>query len=540
MLYVGRHQRRALLAQLALPLAFAIAFFQTGCSLAQRDQSKVELVVPSAGERAASRQALFRSLLPSTVDGFDCLALNVTGEGIETTDYGSGGCSDLGSTSTFVSVADGGTLTLSVPSGAARKVELVGVILPGGCPSGESLTDFLNRTAGASVVGIYRVGSTTSDVYQDSTITIENTFDAASPKYALSCFSYPAPTITAITPAYVGIAAQKAIAISGTGFLTGASAVIGTQECTSPTLSTDKTSLTCTTPAISTSGVLDVKITNPDGQTVTKSSGVTVFNALALTPATTNIRETATLQMTVASGVAPYSFAVSSGAGTISSSGLYTAPAFAKAVPTGEIITATDAAGNTSTATVSVYAALSLSSTSVSVVSGKSVTLTTGGGLAPVTFAKILRTDGVLTNSIYTAPSALSTHASEQVSATDAAGGTQTFQITILPLLTTSVSVTTLTPGNTGFAVSASGGWPPYSYLILNDSDPDGSVSGSGAYTAPLSQMTDVIRVTDSDANTTNVTISTLPGIALSPSSVTLAVGNSVTMAASLGSGTGY
>jgi hypothetical protein len=75
------------------------------------------------------------------------------------------------------------------------------------------------------------------------------------------------PMITSITPALGGGSGGTAITILGSDFVTGATAMLGGVDCTSPTV-LSATSLTCTTGAHA-AGNADVLVTNPDKQTGT-------------------------------------------------------------------------------------------------------------------------------------------------------------------------------------------------------------------------------------------------------------------------------
>jgi hypothetical protein len=81
----------------------------------------------------------------------------------------------------------------------------------------------------------------------------------------------PAPTVTAISPASGTTAGGTAVTISGTGFLTGASASFGGTAAIGVTV-VNSTSITATTPAHA-AGAVDILVTNTDTQNGTKTSG---------------------------------------------------------------------------------------------------------------------------------------------------------------------------------------------------------------------------------------------------------------------------
>lgn len=77
------------------------------------------------------------------------------------------------------------------------------------------------------------------------------------------------PTLTSVTPATGTISGGTGITLAGTLFLQGASVLIGTQPATSVVVASNGLSLTCVTPQVGGSGTVDVRVTNPDGQSAT-------------------------------------------------------------------------------------------------------------------------------------------------------------------------------------------------------------------------------------------------------------------------------
>ncbi len=94
----------------------------------------------------------------------------------------------------------------------------------------------------------------------------------------------PLPVITGITPAAGRTSGGTAIAITGSDFITGATATVGGVDCTSPTVMT-ATRLTCTTGAHAADNV-EVLVTNPDKQTGTLAAAFVYTDKLTLTYAT--------------------------------------------------------------------------------------------------------------------------------------------------------------------------------------------------------------------------------------------------------------
>jgi IPT/TIG domain len=76
-----------------------------------------------------------------------------------------------------------------------------------------------------------------------------------------------APAITSVSPAVGPIAGGTTITIKGALFLAGAQVVVGTQNATNISVSSDGTTIVCKTPAVGGSGAVDINVFNPDGQT---------------------------------------------------------------------------------------------------------------------------------------------------------------------------------------------------------------------------------------------------------------------------------
>lgn len=156
------------------------------------------------------------------------------------------------------------------------------------------------------------------------------------------------------------------------------------------------------------------------------------------------------------------------------------------------------------------------------------------GGSGNYTYAVISGSGTIDASGHYTAPGSASV---DVIEVTDVSTG-KTVQITVTVYGALSISPTTkniVVNGTTTF--SGVGGSGQYSFSRVSGS---GSInSSSGLYTAPGSAGTDVVRVTDTETSlTANATITIYGAVAISPSSKTLAVGNSFTFSGTSGSGT--
>jgi len=79
-----------------------------------------------------------------------------------------------------------------------------------------------------------------------------------------------APTVASVSPTSGSTAGSTAITITGTGFLSGATATVGGVSCTSPNV-TNSTTMTCTTGARA-AATVDIVVTNSDTQSGTGSN----------------------------------------------------------------------------------------------------------------------------------------------------------------------------------------------------------------------------------------------------------------------------
>ncbi len=274
-------------------------------------------------------------------------------------------------------------------------------------------------------------------------------------------------------------------------------------------------------------GVAVVRVSDAFGQTA--DANVTINPALAIDPVSVTLEPSDTQTFTGSGGVGAYVFSVVSGGGSINpSTGLYTAPA-----PGGgsaAVVRVTDTLGNTANANITIQLGLSINPTTFTLAVNNTRTFSAAGGQAPYTFS-VFSGGGSINPStgLYTAPASAG---SAVVRVTDNMSNTADATVTINAALSISpAAVNILTNGAQTF--TASGGVTPYTYSVVSGG---GSInSSSGAYTAPASPATVVVRVTDAIGNTANANATVVHPLVISPSPVTLAVNNSTTFSASGG-----
>jgi PKD repeat protein len=274
--------------------------------------------------------------------------------------------------------------------------------------------------------------------------------------------------------------------------------------------------------APTTAGTAEVEVKDTDGTSDT--AAVTIDPALTISPASETLAVNDIFIFTSSGGVSPYQYAVSSGNGTVDGTGKYTAPSAAGSAT----VTITDSAGNSASATVTVNPALALSPASSIIAVNDVLALNATGGVAPYTFSIAAGGGSVNASGQYTASSSAG---SATVQVTDSEGHVATSAVTINSALALAPASATIAASD-AVTFTASGGVPPYSYTVFSGG---GTISGSGAYTAPSATGTAVVRVTDAVANSVSASITINPAMAIAPVTKTLLVGTSSSFGASGG-----
>ncbi|MGZ3774893.1 MAG: beta strand repeat-containing protein [Pseudobdellovibrionaceae bacterium] len=263
---------------------------------------------------------------------------------------------------------------------------------------------------------------------------------------------------------------------------------------------------------------------SPTPNSVTTS--VLVNPALNLLPASSAVAVSAQKSFSASGGVPPYTYSVQSGGGTVSTTGLYTAPSSSG----NAVLLVTDARGNTATATVTVQDALNISPLTKTLSSGEGFTFTASGGSTPYTFSLVSGAGSINSSSgLYTAPGSAGM---ATVRVEDALGNRKDALITILNPLYISPPAISLAK-NSSITFTASGGAAPYTFSVASG---DGTVNSStGAFVAPSAAGTSTVRVTDSLGSTVDATVTIYNGLSISPFTKTLAVNQTFTFTASGG-----
>ncbi len=164
-----------------------LVILSCACSLSPNEHSALQSL-----EIRIPPQSRLQSLTaaPASVDGFECLGVQVTGPEIV------GAASDLdcltpgmpspGIIAGFVPATTGGTLRVVVPAGPARVIQVFGVKTSGACPGNISSVrgDLHGNTA---LEDAYEIGRTTADIYADSEISIQSNYLSAANARPMFC-----------------------------------------------------------------------------------------------------------------------------------------------------------------------------------------------------------------------------------------------------------------------------------------------------------------------------------------------------------------
>lgn len=218
---------------IALPCSlFLLAgvILETGCTLVPNSKKFVNLTIElpafdrnlkvenSSLETLDMQTAATTAVPPTTVDGFDCYAINVFGPGIPGDLSGDGsssipplGCSYLGIGSALL-VPPQSTATLTVPSGPGRTVQVIGIATGNGCPTGP-IRDYLKSLkatygTGPIPVSLVELGTKTVDLFKDTDVEIQNTFvsgTSSTLRFPFRCPDQTTPgTVLALKGAFSG------------------------------------------------------------------------------------------------------------------------------------------------------------------------------------------------------------------------------------------------------------------------------------------------------------------------------------------------
>ncbi len=248
-------------------------------------------------------------------------------------------------------------------------------------------------------------------------------------------------------------------------------------------------------------GSITIRVTDNIGSV--SDSVITVNPALTLSPTTSYVVTSTTNNLTAAGGVPGYTYAITSVNPASTASVIDAAGAFTSGSTTGAVtVQVTDTAGHTATSTVTIYNALIMSPTAVTLAINSTQSFPASGGVGSLTYSVPTGGGSITAGGLYTAPAIAGT---ATVRVQDTIGNFVNATVTI-------VSTLTINPQNLNLPVFSTAtygailGTSPYVFSVTAGT---GTISSlSGVYTAPGVIGTGTVKVTDAvtAVSTTNVT----------------------------------
>ncbi len=158
---------------LAVPL---LAQTLTGCTLNRNAGRKtVRIEFPETAPQVRLRAPASRAKAAVvTLADVNCYAINITGDGLVESTPGANcvagsGSAPLGLTSGWISASQG-SISLDVPMGANRRIELLGRVAT-------SCSGSVEGSLASGAVSIHSLASTVTDIAADTTVTLQAALD---------------------------------------------------------------------------------------------------------------------------------------------------------------------------------------------------------------------------------------------------------------------------------------------------------------------------------------------------------------------------
>jgi len=283
-----------------------------------------------------------------------------------------------------------------------------------------------------------------------------------------------------------------------------------------------------------------VKVSDPLGNST--SVTIAVGAIVTMSPAASMRAPLGTVTFSVAGGAGSgYTYVVTTNAsgGSVDATGVYTAG------PVGgvsDVVTVTDALGNTATASVALSAALTTPASTATVTPSGTFTLTVTGGAPPYVFALTTNGSGGHVDpmtGVYVAGT--NGDATDVITVTDQNGATAAVVVTVGPAVAVLPAAPATTPQGTVHFGATGGSGTGYHYALTTNASHGTIDPATGVYVAgAMGAVSDVVTVTDSLGNTAMVSVSVGGGLTLNLPSTTVSPRETATITATAGSGAGY
>ena len=174
-------------------LLFSVVIATAGCSLERKDnESFLQFDLSDIKKNAGLTNNNFLYSVtnssiqaPGLVSAFDCYSIVVNGPGIPSRNGEGPGrepyCSYPGVMSDLIS-GSAPLITLNVPTGPDRKIQVVGVTSNVGCPAGMDLYEAHEQYGDESFPHVLELGHLVTDITADTEVTVPNSYTPATPK----------------------------------------------------------------------------------------------------------------------------------------------------------------------------------------------------------------------------------------------------------------------------------------------------------------------------------------------------------------------
>jgi Domain of unknown function (DUF5122) beta-propeller len=223
---------------------------------------------------------------------------------------------------------------------------------------------------------------------------------------------------------------------------------------------------------------------------------------LAISPSSITLDANMTKTFQASGGQLPYVFTVSSGLGTITAAGAFTAPDS----PGTAVVAVTDSLGSVARSSVTINTPLTAMPDAVTVAIGTTQAFQGSGGTPPYSYALVSGTGTIDASSgLYQAPGSPG-NATLKVS--DAVGSSIQATVTVNARLSIQpASITITAASGQTYAFSGKDGALNYRYSVLSG---PGSISSGGVFTAGNASGTATVQVTDRQGTTATATVTSV------------------------------